>query len=184
MTVGKYSGQSQASQGKQETLIEAGTTFKGSFDSDCPIVVKGRIEGELSGPSLTVSSTGAVSGKVKVKELRSDGELSGEYDAEVVQLSGTVKDNTVIRAKHLEVKLSPERGRLQVVFGECDLEIGDVPSKDESLAELERSAAAERAESESAPGPKTDPPPADDAAGEGGKGGRGPRRSSTSAPAE
>jgi cytoskeletal protein CcmA (bactofilin family) len=120
---------------KRETLIEAGTAFKGSFASDCPIVVKGRIEGDLSGPSLTVSSTGAVSGTVKVKELRSDGELSGEYDAEVVHLSGVVKDNTIIRAKHLEVKLSPERGRLQVVFGECELEVGDVPSKEDSLAE-------------------------------------------------
>lgn len=178
MTVGKQGGQ-----GCKETLIEAGTSFKGSFASDCPIVVKGRIEGDLSGPSLTVSSTGSVSGTVKVKELRSEGELSGEYDAEVVQLSGTVKDNTVIRAKHLEVKLNPERGRLQVVFGECELEVGDVPSKDESLAELAAQAAKE-AEVES-PGPKTDPPPSEAAAApapDNGK--RGGRKTSVAPPAE
>src|SRR5688572_25798029 len=92
----------ESHEGKQ-TTVEEGTRFKGAFASDCPIVVRGRIEGEISGPSLTVSATGSVSGTVKVKELRSEGELSGEYDAEVVRLSGTVKDNTVIRARSLEV---------------------------------------------------------------------------------
>jgi cytoskeletal protein CcmA (bactofilin family) len=167
----------------KQTLIEAGTTFKGSFASDCPIVVRGRVEGDLSGPSLTVSSTGVVSGTVKVTKLTSDGELSGEYDAEIVQLSGVVKDNTVIRAKTLEVKLSPERGRMQVVFGECDLEVGDVPSAEETLAAAEAAAlpgapvvdvapsaaiaeaaafamGASPAEAEEEGAPKTDPPPA------------------------
>ena len=121
-------------QGK-ETLIEQGTTFKGSFASDCPIVVKGRIEGEISAPSLVVSKTGAVAGKVKVKEMRSEGELSGEYDADSIYLSGAVKDKTVLRARSLEVRLTPERGRMQVVFGECEIDVGDVPTKEESIAQ-------------------------------------------------
>ena len=33
--------------------------------------------------------------------------------------------NTVIRAKSLEVKLTPPEGKMQVVFGECNLEVGD-----------------------------------------------------------
>jgi len=33
----------------------------------------------------------------------------------------------VIRAKTLEVKLSVEQGKLQVVFGECELEVGNPP---------------------------------------------------------
>lgn len=121
-------------QGK-ETLIEQGTTFRGSFASDCPIVVRGRIEGEISAPSLVVSKTGAVAGKVKVKEMRSEGELSGEYDADSIYLSGAVKDKTVLRARSLEVRLTPERGRMQLVFGECEIDVGDLPTKEESIAQ-------------------------------------------------
>ena len=108
----------------RKTLVEEGTQFKGSMTSDCPVEVKGRIEGDLSAPSLQVSPSGAVHGKVKVGEIRSQGELAGEFDADVVQLSGTVKDNTVIRAKSLEVKLTPANGKMQVIFGECQLEVG------------------------------------------------------------
>jgi cytoskeletal protein CcmA (bactofilin family) len=123
---------------RKETLIEQGTEFKGSFASDCPIVVKGRVEGDISAPSLVVSRTGAVSGMVKVKELRSEGELAGEYDADSISLSGRVKDQTVIRARVLEVKLAPEAGRMQVVFGECALDVGDIPSKEDSVAAATR----------------------------------------------
>jgi len=108
----------------RKTLVEEGTQFKGSLTSDCPIEVKGRVEGDLSAPALSVSASGAVHGKVKVGEIKSQGELAGEFDADVVQLSGTVKDNTVIRAKSLEVKLSPADGKMQVVFGECKIEVG------------------------------------------------------------
>jgi hypothetical protein len=66
---------------------------------------------------------------VKVGEIRSQGELAGEFDADMVQLSGTVRDNTVIRAKSLEVKLSPPTGKMQVIFGECELEVGSEHSE-------------------------------------------------------
>jgi cytoskeletal protein CcmA (bactofilin family) len=108
----------------RKTLVEEGTQFKGSLSSDCPIEVKGRVEGDLTAPALAVSATGAVHGKVKVGQMHSQGELAGEFDADVVQLSGTVKDNTVIRAKSLEVKLAPANGKMQVIFGECELEVG------------------------------------------------------------
>jgi cytoskeletal protein CcmA (bactofilin family) len=108
----------------RKTLVEEGTQFKGSLTSDCPIEVKGRVEGDLTAPALSVSTSGAVHGKVKVSEMKSQGELAGEFDADVVQLSGTVKDNTVIRAKSLEVKLTPANGKMQVIFGECELEVG------------------------------------------------------------
>jgi cytoskeletal protein CcmA (bactofilin family) len=109
----------------RKTLVEEGTQFKGSLSSDCPIEVKGRIEGDLAAPALQVSASGAVHGKVKVGEIKSQGELAGEFDADVVQLSGTIKDNTVIRAKSLEVKLAaPPNGKMQVIFGECQLEVG------------------------------------------------------------
>jgi cytoskeletal protein CcmA (bactofilin family) len=113
----------------RKTLVEEGSQFKGSLTSSCPIVVRGRIEGDVQAPSLTISGSGAVHGKVKVDELRSQGELSGEFDADVVQLSGSVKDNTIIRAKSLEVKLVPASGKMQVVFGDCTLDVGDPSAK-------------------------------------------------------
>jgi cytoskeletal protein CcmA (bactofilin family) len=115
--------------GDRKTLVEEGTQFKGSLSSNCPIVVRGRIEGDVQAPSLTISGSGAVHGKVKVEELRSQGELSGEFDADTVQLSGSVKNNTIIRAKSLEVKLAPTNGKLQVVFGDCTLDVGDPTAK-------------------------------------------------------
>jgi len=116
----------------RKTLVEEGTQFKGSLTSDCPIEVKGRVEGDLTAPALTVSASGAVHGKVKVGEMKSQGELAGEFDADVVQLSGTVRDSTVIRARSLEVKLTPASGKMQVVFGECELEVGSEPLPKES----------------------------------------------------
>lgn len=116
--------------GEKQTLVEEGTQFKGSLTSSCPIVVRGKVEGDLTAPSLTVSPSGSVRGQVKVGEMRSQGELAGEFDADMVQLSGTVKDNTVIRAKSLEVKLQPAEGKMQVIFGECALEVGEMPTKE------------------------------------------------------
>ena len=112
----------------KKTLIEEGTEFKGSLASKCPIVVRGRIEGELNAPSLMVSASGSVQGKVKVGDMRSEGEIAGEFEADTVHVSGTVRDNTVIRAKSLEVKLAPANGKMQVIFGECSLDIGDQPT--------------------------------------------------------
>jgi cytoskeletal protein CcmA (bactofilin family) len=132
-TEGERSGDlmSEAKVSGPKTLVEEGTQFKGSLSSKCPIEVKGRIEGDLTAPSLTVSATGAVHGKIRVGELQSEGEIAGEFDADIVRLSGTVKDNTVVRAKSLEVKLAPEGSRMQVIFGECALEIGDMPTRDD-----------------------------------------------------
>jgi len=120
----------------RKTLVEEGTQFKGSLSSNCPIEVKGRVEGDLTAPALAVSASGAVHGRVKVGEMHSQGELAGEFDADVVQLSGTVKDNTVIRAKSLEVKLASADGKMQVIFGECKLEVGAGPTQPEVVAPM------------------------------------------------
>jgi hypothetical protein len=65
-----------------------------------------------------------------------------------VQLSGTVKDNTVIKAKSLEVKLTAASAKMQVVFGECDLEVGDQPTR-------EKAADKPQENGKSAPPPET-----------------------------
>jgi cytoskeletal protein CcmA (bactofilin family) len=117
----------EAPSGGRKTLVEEGTEFTGDLTSKCHVVVSGKVDGKLSAPSLTVSTSGAVHGKVKVADIRSEGELSGEFEAENVALSGRVNNNTVIRSKSLEVKLAPEKGKPLVTFGDCVLEVGDEP---------------------------------------------------------
>jgi cytoskeletal protein CcmA (bactofilin family) len=152
--------------GGKKTLVEEGTQFKGSLSSSCPIVVRGKIEGDVAAPSLQVSATGAVHGKVKVGEMQSQGEIAGEFDADMVQLSGTVKDKTVVRAKSLEVKLTPVDGKMQVVFGECALDVGDMPSKEAAVS-------ASKDERAAANGKSIPPAQADDEeSSEGGRKGR------------
>jgi cytoskeletal protein CcmA (bactofilin family) len=145
--------------GGKKTLVEEGTQFKGSLTSSCPVVVRGRVEGDVSAPSLQVSATGAVHGKVKVGEMQSHGELSGEFDADTVQLSGSVRDNTIVRAKSLEVKLTPTNGKMQVVFGECTLDVGDMPTKEAAINPIKKE--AEKAVVAKANGPSVPPPAAE-----------------------
>jgi len=133
-----------AAAGEKKTLVEEGTHFKGSLSSNCPVVVRGKIEGDVQAPSLNVSSSGALHGKVKVTELRSAGELAGDFEADVIQLSGVVKDNTVIRAKSLEVKLTAPQGKMQVIFGDCSLDVGDAPTKEEAVEEDKKRSASLR----------------------------------------
>jgi cytoskeletal protein CcmA (bactofilin family) len=118
----------------KHTLVEEGTELKGSITSSCPIVVMGKVEGEVAGPVIHVTATGVVAGNVKVKELRSEGEVAGEVEAEVVRISGKVRDKTVIRARTLEVSLATSKGGMQIVFGECELAVGDEPSKEAAIA--------------------------------------------------
>jgi len=115
------------SPGTKQTIVEEGTEFKGVLTSSCPIVVRGRIEGELDTPALTVSERGSVHGRARVGTIRSLGELSGEFDADTVELAGRVKDNTIIRAKSLEVKLAAEDNKMQVMFGDVALAVGEAP---------------------------------------------------------
>lgn len=113
----------------KKTLVEEGTEFKGTLVSKCPVDVSGRIEGEVHAPSVKVGASGAVFGKVRVGEITSEGEVAGELEAETVRLSGRVNNNTVIRAKSIEVNLTSEKGKLQVSFGDCMLEVGEEPKK-------------------------------------------------------
>src|SRR5688572_18229010 len=118
----------------KRTVVEEGTHFTGNLTSTCPIDVRGRVEGDVHAPSLTVSARGAVHGHAKVGSVHSEGELSGEFEADTVELSGTVKDKTVIRARSLEVRLSSAKGQ-QVVFGDCELSVGDEPSEHDMVEE-------------------------------------------------
>ena len=151
----------------KHTLVEEGTEFKGTMSSSCPIVVMGKVEGDVAGPVIHVTPSGVVSGVVKVKQLRSDGELAGEVEADTVEISGRVRDRTVIRARSLEVSLSVQKGGMQVVFGECELAVGDEPNKEAAVAAAlappaVAAPAAPTGEPAKAPGGKAAPAPAED----------------------
>lgn len=123
------------SKAPKQTLVEEGTEFKGTMKSSCAVVVNGTIDGEVDAPEITITRSGAVLGAIKAKKVRSQGTLSGNVDAGDVFLAGSVRSNTVIKAKSLEVKLgSSDKGQLEVTFGECNLEVGEPPRDEESNA--------------------------------------------------
>src|SRR3954464_10451608 len=102
---------------EKQTLVEEGTRFKGSLTSTCAILVQGAIEGDVDGPAVTVSATGAVSGKIATGALKSEGKISGDFDVESAQVAGSVENNTVIRASSLDLKLTVPTGKVQLTFG-------------------------------------------------------------------
>ena len=79
--------------------------------------MQGTVEGDVEGPSVTVSATGAISGKIATGSLKSDGKIAGDFEVDTAQLAGSVANNTVIRATSLDVKLSVPTGKLQLTFG-------------------------------------------------------------------
>lgn len=115
----------------KQTVLEEGTEVEGSIRSQCPITVSGTLKGDIAAPSLTITLSGSVHGQVKVSNLKSEGNIAGEIDAESVELAGHVSDQTTIRASSLQVKLSQNgsSGKLQVTFGNCDLHVGDPTAK-------------------------------------------------------
>jgi cytoskeletal protein CcmA (bactofilin family) len=153
------------SENPKQTILEDGTEFDGSVKSKCPITVSGKLKGEISAPSLTVTPSGSVHGQVKVSQLKSQGEISGDIEAESVELSGRVNDQTTIRATTLEVMLNQPGNKLQVTFGNCELQVGEKAIKtatDPAKAGLVDNGKKEQPRSEPAPaavGIKVDPKP-------------------------
>lgn len=119
---------SDSSAHRKLTTIEEGTELKGSLNSKCPVLVHGVVRGDVTVPSLTVTQSGQVIGQVTAGELRSSGVLEGTITADEMYVSGSVRDNSVITAKSLEV--NPERSGdpAFVVFGTCVLNVGDEPA--------------------------------------------------------
>lgn len=115
----------------KRTIIEDGSELRGSLTSSCAVTVRGRIDGEIETPSLTVSPSGTVHGRAKVGQVESEGEISGEFEADVVRLAGSVKDNSVIRARTLEVSKP-------VTFGNCELNVGEEPVDPKSVERRRR----------------------------------------------
>jgi len=170
-----------SSEGKK-TLIEEGTELKGTINSSCPIIVMGRVEGEMTGPSVEVTESGVLSGKAKVTELRSRGELAGEFDADILELSGKVRDKTVLRARTLEISLARTDGRVEMMFGECELNVGDAPDKAKAVRDATAGGQARNA----AAAQNTTPTPVldEETSGAIGKNGRRPKKGGESEQSE
>lgn len=113
---------------RKQTTVEEGTEFRGTLQSTCQVLVRGVVDGDLTAPTVIVSETGTVIGNVKADCIRSEGVLAGRVDANDVYLSGSVRSDTVIRAKTLEVKLQRQSDKLEVTFGECILDVGEDPA--------------------------------------------------------
>ena len=122
----------------RQTVLEEGTEIEGSIRSQCPITVSGTLKGDITAPSLTITLSGSVHGQVKVSNLKSEGEIAGEIDAESVELSGHVSDQTMIRASSLQVKLSQNGSseKLQLTFGNCDLHVWHPAAKSSALLKV------------------------------------------------
>ncbi|MFQ3591158.1 MAG: polymer-forming cytoskeletal protein, partial [Chloracidobacterium sp.] len=86
------------------------------------------VNGELHAPALVIATTGAVHGTVKVDKLHSQGELSGRIDADTIELSGRINDQTTITARSLEVK-SSNGDQPTAIFGNCVIEVGVDPNE-------------------------------------------------------
>jgi cytoskeletal protein CcmA (bactofilin family) len=119
-------------------IVEAGTEFEGVLRSQSPVIVSGQLRGEVNAPALTLTNDGSVIGKVKVNQLKSSGALGGEIDAESIELSGSVSDNTIIRSRSLEVRLEDSDGNnTHVTFGNCELYVGNPSSPKSPLRDNE-----------------------------------------------
>lgn len=108
-----------ASANGKRTLVEEGTSFKGSLTSTCPVVVHGSLDGDVESPAMTVSATGSVSGIVVSATLQSAGKIAGDFDVEKATVSGVVVKSTVIRAQTMDFKLASasEGAKLELKFG-------------------------------------------------------------------
>ncbi len=113
----------------KRTIIENGTEIDGAIKSQRPIVLSGSVKGQITAPSLEVTKDGMMKGTVKVSMFSCKGEVGGEVDAENVELSGRVCDATVIRSRTLDVKLAQGEGAVEVTFGNCELQVGELPVK-------------------------------------------------------
>jgi cytoskeletal protein CcmA (bactofilin family) len=135
----------------KRTIIETGTEIDGAIKSQRPIVLSGSIKGQITAPSLDVTQEGAVTGTIKVSRFSCKGAVGGEVDAESVELSGRVCDATVIKSKTLDVKLGQGNSNVEVTFGNCELQVGELQDRTKVKPVATTSAASKPAHSNPQP---------------------------------
>lgn len=118
----------------KDTVVEEGSTLSGTLASNGRILVRGHLSGDVAGPTIDVTETGALSGRIRAGVLRSRGALGGHLDADDVELGGRVLDQTVIKARDLAVTLGAGDAR-GAEFGDCEIEVGDEPDRERAVSE-------------------------------------------------
>ena len=101
------------------TIVEVGSEFRGNFTSSRPIIVNGRIEGDVTAPAVMVTHSGAVQGHVEAKTISCRGSAAGVLDADTIELSGAIAQYTVIRAQRLNLKIVSTSGKIELAFGQA-----------------------------------------------------------------
>jgi cytoskeletal protein CcmA (bactofilin family) len=101
------------------TIVQDGTDFRGDFTSNCPIVVNGRIQGDVKAPAVTVTSSGVLQGRVEAKTIACRGSVSGVLEADAIELSGDIAQNTIVRAQRLRLNIESTSGRIELAFGQA-----------------------------------------------------------------
>jgi cytoskeletal protein CcmA (bactofilin family) len=100
------------------TIVQEGTDFRGNFTSTCPIVVNGRIQGDVKAPTVTVTSSGVLQGNVEAKTIACRGSVAGVLEADTIELSGDIAQNTIVRAQRLRLNIESTSGRIELAFGQ------------------------------------------------------------------
>lgn len=108
-----------SSRSETATIVEEGTAFAGDFESTCPIIVKGRVEGDVKAPTVTITHSGEVKGNVEAKTIVCKGSAAGVLEADTIELSGSIAQNTVVRARRLNLNIESTSGRIELAFGQA-----------------------------------------------------------------
>ena len=98
------------------TIVDEGTSFRGDFISSCPIVVNGRIEGDVKAPAVTVTTSGALQGKIEAKTISCRGSVAGVLEADVIELTGAIARDTIVRAQRLNLDVESTSGKIELAF--------------------------------------------------------------------
>lgn len=103
------------------TTIGADAVFKGQLHFDKGVRLLGTFEGEItSGGELLVAQGATLTGDVKAKTIRVDGQIKGNLKAETkVLLSGSAKLEGDLETQRLEVAEGA------VLIGRCVVGVGD-----------------------------------------------------------
>jgi cytoskeletal protein CcmA (bactofilin family) len=104
------------SQAEPTTIVAEGTHFRGDFTSRCPMLVNGRIDGDVKAPTVTVTPSGALQGKIEANTITCSGSVAGVLEADSIELSGAIARDTIVRAQRLNLDVESTTGRIEIAF--------------------------------------------------------------------
>ena len=100
-------------------LVGEGTHCRGEFASRHPVIVHGRIEGDVKAPTVTVTASGALQGRIEAKTISSTGSVAGVLEADSIELTGAIAQDTIVRAQRLSLDVESTTGRIELAFNQA-----------------------------------------------------------------